>query len=185
MRKAALVLALCLLATPLAAADDLPPGGTFSATATMTTSQGTRSLPVTVVVSHSIGLDQTAPLKRMLAEGGQRALAAYIRGGREGMIRLGALETPIELIVAEKTDDGARYFVVTSRAMSFEEVQLGSPSLDFPFAILAFDVPDFGTGEGRVLPKAALAVDEDGHVVAAQYDAEPGKLTDVKAIDPL
>jgi hypothetical protein len=185
MKKIACALALCLLALPASAQEDVPPGGAFTATATMTTSQGTRSMAVTIVVTNPVSPAQAAPLKKVLDEGGQQALLAAIRGGGRGQIRFGALETPIDLVIAEKTRDGFRYVAVMARALRYEETNLGSPSVDYPFAIAIFEVNDFSTGDGQIFPQAALGVDADGRVQAAQYNGDPGTLDDVKSVDPL
>ncbi len=181
MKSAARALALVLLAAP-AFAGDLPKGGEFTATATVTSSQGTRSMAFDVVVTRPMSIEQALPLKKILEEGGQQALLNTIRGSGRGQIRLGGLVYPIDLVVAEKTKDGESYSVVTARAMKFEEVQEGRPSLDYPFTIIVFDVPGFGKGTGHIFTKAALFVDDDGHVRAEQYEHAPGVLKDVKRL---
>ena len=64
--------------------------------------------------------------------------------------------------------------------MSYEETQEGRPSVDYPFTIIVFDVPGFGKGTGHIFTKAALFVDDEGHVRAEQYEHDPGTLKDVK-----
>src|SRR4029077_10398102 len=122
------------------------------------------------------------PLKKILAEGGQNALMNTIRGSGHGRLRLGGLEYPIDLVIAEKTKDGEKYVVVTARPLKFEEVQEGRPSLDHPFTVMVFDVPGFGKGTGKIFTKAALYVDDAGHVQAEQYEHDPGILKDVKRL---
>ncbi len=175
-------LTLAVLATPLAAAQEVPPGGDFTATATMTTKQGTRSLAFTVSVSRPRSVADAIPLKQILETGGQQALLNAIRGGPGGQFRLGAIQYPIDLVVAEAISDGSRYVVVTARSLRVEEVNEGRESLDHPFTVIAFDVPEFGTGQGRICPQAALWVDSDGHVQVEQYDGEPGTLKDVRRV---
>lgn len=173
--------AFILLAGP-ALAQDVPKGGEFTATASVTSNQGTRSMGFDVVVTSPLSFEQAQPLKKVLAEGGQLALMNYIKGAGRGRFRLGGLEYPIDLVVAEKTKDGERYYVVTARALKYEEVQEGRPSLDHPFTVLVFDVPSFGKGQGKIFTKAALFVDDDGHVRAEQYEHDPGILKDVKRL---
>ena len=181
MRTTLRAFALVLLAVS-AAAQDTPKGGEFTATATVTSSQGTRSLNFDVVVTSPISIEQAMPLKKILAEGGQNALMNTIRGAGHGRIRLGGLEYPVDLVVAEKTKDGEKYVVVTARPLKFEEVQEGRPSLDHPFTVMVFDVPGFGKGTGKIFTKAALYVDDEGHVQAEQYEHDPGILKDVKRL---
>ena len=170
------------LVAAAAAAQDTPKGGEFTATATVTSSQGTRSLGFDVVVTSPLSIEQALPLKKILAEGGQNALMNTIRGSGRGRIRLGGLEYPIDLVVAEKMKDADRYVVVTARPLKFEEVQEGRPSLDHPFTVMVFDVPGFGKGTGHIFTKAALYVDDEGHVRAEQYEHDPGILKDVKRL---
>jgi hypothetical protein len=171
-----------LLVVAVAAAQDTPKGGEFTATASVTSSQGTRSMGFDVVVTSPLSIEQALPLKKILAEGGQLALMNTIRGAGRGRIRLGGIEYPIDLVVAEKTKDGERYIVVTARPLKFEEVQEGRPSLDHPFTVMVFDVPGFGKGTGHIFTKAALFVDDEGHVRAEQYEHDPGILKDVKRL---
>lgn len=170
------------LVTAAAAAQDTPKGGEFTAMATVTSSQGTRSLGFDVVVTHPMSLEQAQGFRRILADGGQQALVNAIRGSARGKIRLGALEYPSDLAFAEKTKDGERYCIVTARPMSYEETQEGRPSMDYPFTIIVFDVPGFGNGTGHIFTKAALFVDEEGHVRAEHYEHDPGTLKDVKRL---
>ena len=170
------------LVAAAAAAQDTPKGGEFTATATVTSSQGTRSLGFDVVVTSPLSIEQALPLKKILAEGGQNALMNTIRGSGRGRIRLGGLEYPIDLVVAEKMKDADRYVVVTARPLKFEEVQEGRPSLDHPFTVMVFDVPGFGKGTGHIFTKAALYVDDEGHTRAEQYEHDPGTLKDVKRL---
>ena len=107
---------------------------------------------------------EVVPLKRVLEEGGQRALVNTIRGSARGKIRIGGLEHSIDLVVAEPIEDGYHYVVVTTRPFRFEEPGDDRPSADYPFAVLVFDVPEFGSGEGKILPKASLSIDVDGRV---------------------
>ncbi len=183
MRKALATLALSFLALPALADDPDPAAGAFSTTATVTTSQGTRSIGFTVVVDNPMRAAEVVSLKRVLEEGGQRALVNTIRGSARGKIRMGGLEHSIDLVVAEPIEDGYRYVVVTTRPFRFEEPGDDRPSADYPFAVLVFDVPEFGSGEGKILPKASLSIDVEGRVRANRGEDEPGTLTDVRRTD--
>ena len=103
-----------------------------------------------------------------------------IRGASRGRFRLGAIEYPINLVVSEPIRDGQRYVIVTERSLRIEEVNESRPSLDYPFTVLVFEVPDFGAGEGRVYTQAALRLDSDGHPRVDQYEHQPGTLKDIR-----
>jgi hypothetical protein len=170
------------LAAATAFAQDIPKGGEFTANASVTTSQGTRSMSFNVIVSNPMSREEAQPLKKVLEEGGQQALVGAIRGAQRGRIRLGGFEYPIDLVVAEKVGSTDRFFVVTARNLKYEEVQEGRDSLNHPFTVIVFDVPDFGKGDGRIYTQAALSVDADGTVKAAQYDGSPGTLKGVQRL---
>ncbi|HKD19592.1 MAG TPA: hypothetical protein VKG23_17190 [Thermoanaerobaculia bacterium] len=186
MRRAAFHLAFVFLAVAVAAAG-VAAGparvtGEFSATASVDTNQGTRSMGFNLVVSNPITMEQAQPLKDVLAHGGQQALLNAIRGSARGKIRLGGFEYPVDLVVVEPSGDVTRYYVVTARSLKYEEVNEGRPSLDHPFSVFVVNVPGMGTGDGRIYTQAALSIDEEGHVRADQYDGRPGTLRDVKRL---
>jgi hypothetical protein len=157
-------------------------GGEFSATASVNTPQGTRSLAFNLVVSNPMTIEQTQPFKEVLARGGQQMLLKVIRGTAQGKVRLGTLEFPVDLVVAEPDGDDIRYYVISSRQIQYEENLYGEESLDFPFSLLVVNVPEIGTGDGTIFTKAALYIDEEGHVRAEQYRGDPGSLKDVKRL---
>ena len=179
MRKSLTALALCLLAARAAGTDPAPAGGEFTATATVESKQGTRSMAFSVSVSNPRSPEQVLPLQKVLEEGGQQALLNVIRGGSGGQLKLGALAYPVDLSIAEPVKGGERYLLVLTRPLRIEEVNEGQPSLDFPFTVIAFEVPEFGRGEGKIAVRAALSVEADGHVRVDTYDAPIGKLKDV------
>jgi hypothetical protein len=180
MSKIALALLLSLNA-PLAvfAASDKAVGE-FTATAVVESQQGTRSLGLTLVVTNPMSAAEAQQYKRILEEGGQQALLNAIRGASRGRFRLGAVEYPMNFVAAEQTRDGYHYIVVTERPVRIEEVNEGSPSLDHPFTILVFDVPEFGSGQGQLFTQAVIEVDPDGHPQAYQYEHRRGTLKDIR-----
>lgn len=172
-----MTLGLLAVSAVLRAAD---PPKEFTATAEMTTSQGTRQMPLTLVVSRPLSPEQAMPLREVLEKGGQQALQAAIRDGNRGRFSLGALEYPIDLVVAQPLEDGVRYVAITTRQLKYDEVEQGSPSLDYPFAVVAFEVPEFGVGSGELYPQAALSISAEGRVQVEQYGGAPGKLREVR-----
>jgi hypothetical protein len=173
---------LLLVAVCVAGAGPVPKKGEFSATARVETYTRTRSMGFTLVVTNAMSMEDTAPLKEILAKGGQQALLNAIRGGGRGKISLGSFEYPVDLVVVEPQSDGVRYYVVTGRSLQYEEVNEGRDSMDHPFSVFVVNVPGFGTGDGRIYTKAALSIDEEGHVRAEQFGGQPGTLKDVKRL---
>jgi hypothetical protein len=182
MRKPA---ALVLFVLPLLAlAQDKKPMGEYSATASIGTPSGTRSMAFDVVVMNPRTLAEIIPLKKVLEDGGQQALVNAIRGSGQGQIKLGALVYPVDLVMAEKIEDGWRYLVVTARPIKYTESEEdGGASLNYPFAVFAFDWTDFGSNDGTIYTKASLSIDPDGHIQVTQYDGDPGTLSDIRRIN--
>ena len=164
-----------------AAAWENPPDHEFTATAIMDTGEGTRQMPVTLIARSYTSIEDVARLETVLANGGQGALLATLNGMNNGRLRLGALELPVNLVAAEKLDDGYRYIFVTARRIQVEEVNSSSPSLHYPFGVAIFELGDFGPGEGQVYPAASLHIDDsDNSVIIKEYEGDPGRLEDVE-----
>src|SRR5215471_12942540 len=140
MRMAWLAAGFAFLAGSAAGQIPGPKDIEFSATAEITSSQGTRTMPVTIIVARPLTKEEARPLRRALESGGQQALLASIRGGNRGRLNLGNLEVPLDVVVSEPIPDGVRYVVVTTRSLKIEEVNDSGPSLDYPFAVAIFEV---------------------------------------------
>lgn len=173
------VVSVLVLPALLLHADD-PVDGKFDAVAEVTGPQGTRSMPVTIEVRQPMPLDQAAGLRDVLAKGGQQALVNAIRGANRGSFMLGAVQYPVDLVIAEPADEGWKYAIVTVRNFQWNETELNEPSLDFPFTVAVFEVPGMGRGEGQIMPRAALSIGEDGRVVVDKFQGTSGRLKDVK-----
>jgi hypothetical protein len=139
-------------------------------------------MPVTLLAHRYTPLDQARFLKDVLESGGQAALLANLRTRSDGRLRLGALEIPISLAIAESAGAGYRYVFVTGRRIQVEEVNEGAGSLDYPFGVAVFEVGDFGSGKGQIYPAAALTIGEDGSVEIEQFEGDPGTLSAVKKV---
>ena len=180
-RSAAVVLLLATITHPAVAAGS-EPGREFTATAVVETPEGTRRMPVTLVVDRYTSRDEARALKPVLQNGGQGALLASLQGRRDGSLALGALQMPIALAVTVPTDDGFWYLLITPRAIKVAETERGMDSLDYPFGVAVFEVGDFGTGDGDLHVAGALAIDDEGYLTVADYEDVPGRLQDVKKV---
>lgn len=141
---------------------------------------GTGRMTVEIVIRREADHAAALALKRVLADGGQAALLGAIRTRSDGMLRLGPLEQPLNLIVASAADDGRRIAVATARRLQVEEINEGRDSLDYPFGVAVFEVDESGRGEGTLYPAAALRLDEDGRLQIDGYQSRPGRLLDVR-----
>jgi len=169
--------------TGLAFADE--PGRRFTATAVVTNSMGTRSMPMTLVANRFTSVEQAKHLAEVLEQGGQSALQAALTGRSDGQLVLGALQMPVALVVVEEQGGGFRYLFLTPRAIKVEETTLGEASLDYPFGVAVFEVNSFGDGDGRIHVEAALSIDADGHIEIDDYDGEDGRLEDVSLLESI
>jgi hypothetical protein len=141
---------------------------------------GEGRMGVEIVIRREADHAAALALKRVLADGGQAALLGAIRTRSDGVLRLGALEHPLNLIVSFATDDGRRIAIVTARRLQVEEINEGRESLDYPFGVAIFEVDDSGRGEGVLYVAAALRLDEDGRLQVDGYQSRPGELLDIR-----
>ncbi|HET9795421.1 MAG TPA: hypothetical protein VFS34_13290 [Thermoanaerobaculia bacterium] len=178
MKRSSPLVALLLAIAAVAAAGE--PAGEFTATARVETRNGTRSTACTIIVNRPIPYEEAAPLRKLLEEGGQQAVRAAILGAARGQLSLGGIAYPLDLVIFEPKGNGFRYVVVTSRPIRWEESELGESSLDYPFTVLVFEEPAVGLGEGQICPRAALEIDEDGHVRAVPHEGRMGVLNEIR-----
>jgi hypothetical protein len=170
-----------LLTSSFVAAD--PPGREFTCTAVVDTTEGTRRMPMTLVANRFTSVEEAKQLAGLLEKGGQGTLLAALRGRSDGQLELGALSSPIALVVAEETRDGYRFIFLTARKIQFDETQLDKASVDYPFGIAEFEVDGFsGRGEGSLHVEAALDIDSSGHIEIDDYDGQDGYFEDLKRV---
>jgi len=176
------VLTALTVAIPSATAAD-PPGREFTGTAVVDGPNGTRSMPLTLVVNRFSPVSEVQELGALLAKGGQGTLVSALRGRADGELRLGALSIPIALVSVEKTSGGHRYLFLSPRRIQVNETQFGEESLDYPFGIAVFTIDDFsGLGDGGLHVAAALRIDADGHIEVDDYDGRDGFFRDLRQL---
>jgi hypothetical protein len=176
------LLAVWLLSLPVTIAAATHPTGHFRATAQVDTKTGSRRITFEMTISRPMTRSEAAPLKEILRTNGQTGLANAIRGAGRGSLNIGGLLHPLDIVGVDPLKDGYHYIVVTTRPIKIEEVNEGSPSLEYPFAVLIFDVPEFGKGSGTLYQRASLWIDENDQVQIDQFEATPGKLEDIARI---
>jgi hypothetical protein len=170
-----------VITSSLVAAD--PPGREFTGTAVVNTTEGTRSMPLTLTVNRFASADEVQQLAGVLATGGQSALLGAIRYRNDGQINLGADVRPISLVFAEETRDGHRIVFLTARRIDISEKQLGRQSLEYPFGIAEIVIDGFsGKGDGNLHVEAALSIDSSGHIEIIDYDGQDGHFRDLRRV---
>jgi len=184
LKTTALIIALAAgLTTPFSATAAEPIGKEFTGTAVVDTPQGTRSMPLTLVVNRYSAVAEVQELGKLLASGGQSSVLGAIRYRNDGQLRLGAEVRPISLVAAEETSDGYRILFLTARRIQVHEKQLGEDSLDYPFGIAVIEIEDFnGRGEGSLHVAAALSIDDYGHIEIDDYDGRDGHFKDLRRV---
>ncbi|MCU0304433.1 MAG: hypothetical protein MUC56_10290 [Thermoanaerobaculales bacterium] len=164
-------------------AADGPPGREFTGTAVVNGPQGTRSMPVTLVVHRFTPVAEVQQLGALLEKGGQGTLLAALRGRADGELRLGALTTTIALVAAEETSGGHRLLFLSPRRIQVNERQLGAESLDYPFGIAVIEVARFsGRGQGSLHVAAALRIDADGRIEIDDHDGRDGHFRNLRRV---
>ncbi len=141
---------------------------------------GTRTIQVGIIINHLIHQQEAEDFKKTLEQGGQRALQSMIRSRAGGRLTLGAVDYPLNIVAAKPSGDGYRYVVVTVRPIRIHERDTGQESLEYPFAVLVFEVDEDGRGEGELYQTAALRVDRSGYVEVENYDGRAGRLTGIE-----
>jgi hypothetical protein len=178
IRKIA-VIAIFSIALPALAYE---PGREFSAEAVVNTREGRNRMLVTFIINRHTPVEELQNLAGVLEDGGQFGLLSVLKGRRDGQLRMGAINSPISLVVVEEQGRDYRYLFLTPRRIQVDEEILGKDSLDYPFGIAVFEVDRFGRGEGRLHVAAALRIDADGHVEIDDYDGIDGTIDRIKQI---
>jgi len=158
------------------------PGREFSAEAVVNTREGRNRMQVTFIVNRYTPVEELQNLAGVLENGGQFGLLSVLKGRRDGQLRMGAINSPIALVVVEEQGRDYRYLFLTPRRIQAEEEILGEESLDYPFGIAVFEVDRFGRGEGRLHVSAALRIDSDGHIEIEDYDGVDGTIERIKQL---
>jgi hypothetical protein len=142
---------------------------------------GNRML-VHLLIDRFTSVEEAQQLAGVLEKGGQFSLLSALKGRRDGRIRMGALEMPLALVVAEPQGSGYRYLFLTPRKIQFHEREFGEESLNYPFGIVELELDRFGRGVGNLHLAAALSIDADGNVEIDDYNGADGRVERIKQL---
>jgi hypothetical protein len=181
-KRIAQLLTLLTIVISVSSALAYEPGREFSAEAVVNTREGRNRMQVTFIINRYTPVEELQNLAGVLENGGQFGLLSVLKGRRDGQLRMGAIYSPIALVVVEEQGRDYRYLFLTPRRIQVDEEMLGKESLDYPFGIAEFEVDRFGRGEGRLHVAAALRIDADGHVEIDDYDGVDGTIERIKQI---
>jgi hypothetical protein len=180
MRRMLVAACAIALGAGLPAAAD-GPATRFDATVVVDSPQGTRRLPVTIVVNRYTPRNEAQMLREALERGGQGALLTQLKVRQDGFIEMGALRRTLSLAMAEQTDGDWTYVFLTARTLHLAETERGLESLNYPFGAAVVRVDRFGRGEGELHVAAALNLGEDGRIEVIDIDGVEGRFGDFKA----
>ena len=179
---------LCLLslsAAPPAAAGEPVERLTAFAVDLSSRTGGARSGTVDIVLDRWSTDAERDRLFAALREGGSDALLRALQDidelghiqspGRLGYPLRFAREIPLP-------DGGRRLILATDRPIGFLEARAQTRTLDYPFAIIDIRLGADGKGEGKLLPLAKVEAHSKHLVEVENYDIEPVRLTQVRAL---
>jgi hypothetical protein len=176
--------AVCLLAalSARAADEDLQPPLALTSVVRLEGGRisGTRQLGVELRIDTLTPRDQAWKLADAVGAAGQEGLLAALQGHSDGLLRLGAVDFPINLAVYRRDGDRHTFMLVSARAFRVSEVNFGMESTGYPFGVALFTLDSFGNGDGLVYPAARIGLDRDGGVVIDNYQEQPGIMTEVR-----
>lgn len=182
-RGLAVVVATLVFALPVLAGDeDLTPPLSFTAVVKLEGGRipGSRQLAVQLCVNHLTPRENVWARIDRVAAAGQDGLRAVLEGRSDGVLRLGAVDFPINLAVYRRDGGKHTFLLVSARALKVAEVNFGMDSVGYPFGVAYFSVDSLGRGEGLVYPAARITLNEAGGVVIESYLEDPGTLAEVR-----
>jgi hypothetical protein len=141
---------------------------------------GTRQIGVTLRIDRLTPRDEVWRLADLVGASGQEALRVALQGRSDGLVRLGALDFPLNLAAGRRTEKGQAFVLVSSRALRVSEVNQGLETAGYPFGVVVFTLDDFGNGEGLVYPTARISLDAAGGVIVENFQEEPGVLKEIR-----
>lgn len=176
--------AMVTMAAVLAAGTTLTAqnGMTFKATASVKAPGKSVSVPITIRIDRLISdADRdkvVAAVKAQQSGEPQKTLAAL---PDIGLIKVGAIETPVKYAYARATGAGRMITVVTAKPVYFlggnEPNAKPKAGYNIALALLVLDAND--TGDGEFAPAVKVKLDANGAVVTDDYGSEVVRLTKI------
>lgn len=169
----------CLIAPATQAAEIYTATAEFESARTL----GTSRMTFRLVIDRPSAADEAKQLRDLLSRGGQEMLISALRARSDGRVQLGSFEIGVSLVVVTPTEEGGRRVVVVTERPYRRTIEGEPADAAFPFGLLSFEVNSLGSGEGTLIPAAALGIDENGEVKAESSTGDAGRLLDVRLED--
>jgi len=174
-----IAIVVCVAAMPRAQSK----AETFVATAAVQTSTGSKTTPVTVVVTRQTTEQERAKVADALRTGGTPAVAAVLKTMADvGHIEVGGSKSPLKYAYERPAGGGRIITVITAAPIAF----LGADSpgakakAGFDLALALLDLSSSGSGTGELAPAAKVRLTDAGAIQTEDYGTEVVRLTNVQ-----
>ena len=148
-----------------------------------------RTGTIEIVIERWSTPEEVSNLKAILVEGGDGKLLTAIQKikPRCGFARTStSLGWDIQFARELPLPDGGRKIVVaTDRPVGMWEARNAGRSMDYEFSLAEIRMPATGKGQGKAIPRAALAFNAKTNTLEIEnYEREPVRLNEVTASEP-
>lgn len=157
------------------------PGETFVATASVKGPSGTKTAPVTIVLTRFTTDQERTTVVDALKTGGTPAVVERLRAMEDiGHIDVGERRSPLKYAYARSTGAGRLITVISPSPLGYlsEGLSHEKPRAGFDLALALLDLPNTGTGTGELAPAAKVKLSGAGAIETEDYGAEVVRLTD-------
>jgi hypothetical protein len=157
--------------------------GTYVATASVKTGGGTRTAPVTVVITRLTTEQERTAVADALKKGGTAAVVQSLKTmGDAGYIEVADRRTVLKYAYVRATGGGRLITVIAPTPI----VHLGAdlpdakPKTGFDLALALLQVMDSGPGSGELAPAATVKLTDTGAIQTQDYGTDVVMLTNVQ-----
>ncbi len=159
------------------------PGETFVATASVQGASGTKTAPVTIVLTRFTTDQERTTVVDALKTGGTPAVVERLRAMEDvGHIDVGERRSPLKYVYARSTGAGRLITVISPSPLGYlsEGLVHEKPRAGFDLALALLDLPNTGTGTGELAPAAKVKLSASGAIETEDYGAEVVRLTEAQ-----
>jgi hypothetical protein len=178
----ALTVSACCLLFAAAFVERQAPGGTFTADATVTRANGTRTSAQLTATVNAFATDaEREALIAAVRKGGRAAQELLASRQDAGVVQVGTNRTPIKYAYARPLGSGELITVVTAEPMHFVGGDLpdAKPKAGYDFGLVLLELDASRPGSGEVAPATKIRVDAQGAIVTEDYGDEVVRLSNV------
>ena len=159
------------------------PGETFVATASVRGPSGTKTAPVTIVLTRFTTDQERTTVGDALKSGGTPAVVQRLKAMDDvGYIQVGERRSPLKYAYARSTGAGRLVTVISPSPLAYlgEGLPDAKPKAGFDLALALLDLPATGSGTGELVPAAKVKLTDAGAIETQDYGADVVRLTDAR-----